>query len=478
MESQEQDQLYFDVKRIAIIGAGPCGLASAKYLVAQDAFAKIDIFEQNSEVGGVWNYSPQPSETLHVPQVSPYTPPDPPLRFEGKAPVFPSPMYHVLHTNIPRRLMQFSDLPFPEDSPIFPHRGLVQDYLVLYSQDIRQCIQFSRLVQDVRLRPVDGKDQWDLDILSLETGKVTTATYDAVVAASGHYSVTYLPVVKNIKQFHSVHPGVITHAKLYRAPASFVGKKVIVVGNAASGLDIASQINSVCRKPLLLSVQTPTPGPNLEFVGAEEVPVIDEFMVVERGVKFADGRVETDVDAIVFATGYLFTFPFLTTLQPPLLTDGRRVHGLYRDLFHIDHPTLVFPGLPIKVVPFAVAESQACIFSRTWANLLPLPSRADMRKWEAEESQRRGASFHVWPKGGDAEFINWVHSWISQVETAGKTAGKMPPRWNNELIWERQIYADAKLKFEISGRTAKSLAELGFEYWPGKNASTAIEEAF
>lgn len=464
MGSQEQNHPYFDVKRIAIIGAGPCGLASAKYLIAQDVFAKIDIFEQSSEVGGVWNYSRQPSETLHVPQVSPYTPPDPPLQFEGKPPVFPSPMYEVLHTNIPRRLMQFSDLPFPEDSLIFPPRGLVQDYLVLYSQDIRHLIHFSRLVQDVRLRPEDGKDQWDLDVLSLETGEVTTATYDAVVVASGHYSVTYLPAVKNIGQFHSAHSSVITHAKHYRTPAPFAGKKVVVVGNAASGLDIAAQINGVCRKPLLLSVQTPTPGPNLEFVGAEEVPVIDEFLVAERGIRFADGRVERDVDAIVFATGYLFTFPFLTSFQPPLLTNGRRVHGLYRELFHIEHPTLVFPGLPIKVVPFSVAESQAAIFSRTWANLLPLPSREEMHKWEDEESQKRGASFHVWPKGGDAEFINSVHDWLSQTGTTGK----IPPRWDDELMWERKFYADAKLKFEILGRTAKSLAELGFEYRPGQ----------
>jgi len=34
------------VQKIAIIGAGPSGLAVAKYLLAENAFDKIDIYEQ------------------------------------------------------------------------------------------------------------------------------------------------------------------------------------------------------------------------------------------------------------------------------------------------------------------------------------------------------------------------------------------------------------------------------------------------
>lgn len=460
----------FNVSRIAIVGAGPACLAAAKYLVAQKTFASIDVFEQQAEVGGVWYYSPRPSTTLHVPQVSPFTPPDPPLRPDDSAPVFPSPVYETLHTNIPRGLMPFSDLGFPDDSLIFPSRQEVQEYLVEYSQDIRHLIKFSSQVQDVRLRPVDGRDQWDVDVLSLETGTVSTATYDAVVVASGHYSVTYMPAIKNIAEFHAAHPGVISHSKLYRTPEPFAGKKVVVVGNAASGLDIAAQIALVCQKPLLLSVRTPTPPANLAFVGAEEVPQIDEFLVAEKGVRLHDGRVEKDIDAVVFATGYLYTFPFLSSLKPPLVTDGRRTRGLYRDLFHIDHPTLVFPGLPIKVVPFSVCESQAAMFSRIWANLWPLPSAAEMHQDEDEEAKKRGPSFHVWPSLADAEFVNSVHDRV----TRECLFGKEPPRWDDALIWQRRICFDAKLKFEIEGRKAMSLEELGFTYQPGQeNPTTA-----
>ncbi|KAK3365906.1 hypothetical protein B0T24DRAFT_637248 [Lasiosphaeria ovina] len=453
----------FDVKRVAIIGAGPCGLAAAKYLTAQKAFASIVVLEQQAEVGGVWNYSPRASQTLHVPQVSASIPPDPPLQSSQAtaAPVFPSPMYDVLHTNIPRALMRYSDLAFPGDSLIFPSRDTVHDYLVTYAKDIRHLIRFSTQVQDVRLRRgEDGRDRWLVRTLSLGSGETATETYDAVVVASGHYSITHVPEIKGISKFHKAWPGVISHSKLYRNPKPFRNKKVVVVGNAASGLDIAAQISRVCAKPLLLSVQTATPPANLAHVGAEEVPVIEEFLVGEKGLRFQNGRVEKDVDTVVFATGYLFAFPFLASLKPPLITNGRRVHGLYKHLFYIDHPTLVFPGLPIKVVPFPFAESQAAIFSRTWANLLPLPPAAEMKKWEDEEAERKGPSFYVWPKGADAEYINSVHDWIARSGTAGKE----PPYWDAELIWERQVYFEAKLKFEKEGCTAKSLKDLGFEY--------------
>jgi hypothetical protein len=92
----------FDVKNIAIIGAGPCGLSAAKYLVAQQAFDSVVVFEQNPEVGGVWYYSREPTSSQHVPQVSPFCPPDAPVkRPDTDAPVFASPMYELLNTNIP-----------------------------------------------------------------------------------------------------------------------------------------------------------------------------------------------------------------------------------------------------------------------------------------------------------------------------------------------------------------------------------------
>src|SRR6187402_3660957 len=131
----------FNVKRVAIIGAGPSGLAAAKYLLAENAFETIDILEQQAEVGGVWNYTPLQAERVPVPQTTPRVLPQNPVWPKGAgAPVFSNPMYDRLNTNIPKNLMQYSDQDFPVESLLYPTRQDVQAYLVKYSQDIKHLI--------------------------------------------------------------------------------------------------------------------------------------------------------------------------------------------------------------------------------------------------------------------------------------------------------------------------------------------------
>ncbi|KAH8663944.1 hypothetical protein BX600DRAFT_481319 [Xylariales sp. PMI_506] len=538
----------FDVKSVAIIGAGPSGLAAAKHLLAQrrrpteseggsgdaelPAFPRIVVFEQQAQVGGVWHYSARPTETRHIPQTSAFCPPDPPiLAADGGAPVpvFPSPMYDSLHTNIPHTLMRYSDAAFaaPDDDdppPLFPERQDVQAYLEEYARDVRHLIRFSTQVVDVSPLPREhrqpgGSEQappgWQVRSLDLllaakgdgsgnaPPGNATAATaatatsqkaeltetFDAVVVASGHYSVPYVPDIPGIREFDSAYPGALSHSKAYRSPAVFAGRNVLVVGNSASGLDIASQVRAApCLPPLRVSVRTPTSEEARRHVGFEEVAEIERFLIPEKGVLLKDGTTITGLDDVLFCTGYLFTFPFLEKLQQQqqqqqqqqrpggggggggeddggvgsLITDGRRVHGLYKHFLHIRYPTLVFPGLPIKVIPFPLAEAQAAVFARVWANELPLPSRADMYAWERKEAQLRGAKFHVFPKGGDGRYINAMHDWA--LAAAGGPPGKEPPWWGHELLWQRGIYAEAKMKFEDTGKKARTLEELGFHY--------------
>jgi hypothetical protein len=356
----------------------------------------------------------------------------------------------------------------------------------------------------------------------VRTGALRTEAYDAVVVASGHYSTTYTPNVAGIRAFDVAHPGVLSHAKTYRGPDDanphdqtkrYAGRKVLIVGNGPSGLDIAGQIARVAQHPVLVSAQSPTPpeSPAQPADGVEEVGQIAEFVPARRGVRLADGREVDDVDAVLFCTGYLFSFSFLegAGLEPSPVTDnpynssssssssssnnnngetekekgsakdnedsqsggsggGRRVHGLYQHFLHIAHPTLAFPGLPIKVIPFPVAEAQAAVFARAWANALTLPSRDAMAAWERGVlAERGGARFHVFPKGGDGAYVNALHGWVRRADRDGAmVTGKTPPWWDDEMKWRRAIYAEAKAAFERAGKTARSLEELGFAF-PG-----------
>ena len=201
----------FDVKKVAIVGAGPSGLAAAKHLLAEEEFDHVDIFEQQAEVGGVWNYNTSTSDNFSVPQTSPDVPLDKPTWPKyGGPPVFSNPMYDELHTNIPKTLMCFPGKEFPSESLLFPIRQDVQQYIVEYADEIRDFIEFSTQVQSIRLLLEDGRERWAVTCKSMITSETIRRIYDAVVIASGHYAVPFVPNVKGIAAFHETHPSIIT----------------------------------------------------------------------------------------------------------------------------------------------------------------------------------------------------------------------------------------------------------------------------
>ena len=61
------------------------------------------------------------------------------------------------------------------------------------------------------------------------------------------------------------------------------------------------------------------------------------------GVEFVDGSSVDDVDVVILATGYTFSFPFL---DQSILTVKDNVVELYRRVFppHLEHPTLAVVG--------------------------------------------------------------------------------------------------------------------------------------
>ncbi|KAG9243748.1 flavin dependent monooxygenase-like protein [Calycina marina] len=453
----------FEVRRIAIIGAGPSGLAAAKYLIAEDSYEQLDVYEQQPEVGGVWFYSPEIVGVTPVPHTTPRGPPELPIWPKGSpAPLFSNPMYQHLNTNIPKPLMQYSDQNFDSQSRLFPSRQDVQTYLIKYSQDVRHLIKFFTQVADVHLVSKDGKDHWELTSRSIITEEQKTVEYDAVIVANGHYSVPFIPAVQGIEAFNAAYPSTIIHSKAYRSPDAFKNNKVIVIGSAASGLDIGTQISKVCRKPLLNSVKTSSEL-KLEQENKEEVPPIAEYLVDERAVRFEDGRIEKDIDAIVYCTGYLYSYPFLKSMEPPIVTNGRRVRDTYEQLFHINHPTLAFTALPQKSIPFPLSEAQAAAIAKVWANKLALPSKLKMIEFEEKriEELGDGAGFHVLGFPNDARYINFMYDW---VKTANDGFAKEPARWGSELVHLRERYQEVRKKFVEAGGQAKTLEELGFEF--------------
>ncbi len=464
----------FDVKSVCIIGAGAGGLSFCKHLLAENRFPKIDIFEAMDCVGGVWNYTSNPSPwQTQIPQSNPHQPLEQPIFVRdlgdhrpteniGHKLEFSTPMYDDLKTNIPKMLMQYSDLDFPSSSPLFPTRETVLEYLETYAGPVKHLIQFLTQVTDVRhmTDAESERDRWAVTRKHLITGIETTSIYDAVVAASGHYTVPYVPSILGLEAWVKAYPGTVTHSKTYRSKDAFFNKRCIVVGNAASGADIGSQILTVAQKPLFWSLRTES-----DTFGHDErveVSAIAEFILEDRQVRFEDGRVENNIDAIVFCTGYFYSFPYLESLKPPLITDGRRTRGVYQHIFWTERPTLAFPLLGQKILPFPVSEFQGAVVARIWSNRIVIPSSNEMRKWEMDRVGELGdgTAFHcIGPN--DPQYVRDLYDWAMTATEPFEGKGLKP--WDDKFLWIRANFARIRLEYK-NRQGAKTLEDMGWDF--------------
>ena len=85
----------------------------------------------------------------------------------------------------------------------------------------------------------------------------------------------------------------------------------------------------------------------------------DIARLTTTGVEFVDGSSVDDVDVVILATGYTFSFPFL---DESILTVKDNVVELYRRVFppHLEQPTLAVVGLLQQLGPiFPIVEMQS-----------------------------------------------------------------------------------------------------------------------
>ena len=137
-------------------------------------------------------------------------------------PTFVSPVYDFLETNIPHTLMNYSDQPFPEGSSLFPKFPVVKQYLEQYASTLRPHLKLAKQVLDAH--PISGSGKWSVTWKDLKSGDESSAEYDAVICANGHYSDPFIPAIKGLEAFHEAYPAAISHSKFYRLPDNYKEK--------------------------------------------------------------------------------------------------------------------------------------------------------------------------------------------------------------------------------------------------------------
>ena len=187
--------------RIAIVGAGVSGLATAKVLTTTGH--DVTVFEKCDDIGGVW------SASRRYPSVS---------------------------TQDDRVTYSYSDFPMPASYPEYPSGELVQEYLERYAEHngLHPLIEFGTEVLSAEL--VDDDARWDLQVAG-PTGR-SEESFDYLVAAHGTYSSAHVPEWPGRSEFEAAGGIVVTPSSLGTG-ALLDGRDVVIVGWGKTACDLA-----------------------------------------------------------------------------------------------------------------------------------------------------------------------------------------------------------------------------------------------
>ena len=166
-------------KRIAIVGAGPSGLAALRAF--QSAKAKgaevpeVVCFEKQDDWGGLWKYTwrtglDQYGEPVH------------------------GSMYRYLWSNGPKECLEFADYSFEEHFgraiASYPPRAVLHDYIMgrVEKAGVREMVRFDSPVKGVTWD--DASQLFTVTVRDNKADRTYSETFDHVIVSCGHFSTS------------------------------------------------------------------------------------------------------------------------------------------------------------------------------------------------------------------------------------------------------------------------------------------------
>lgn len=357
-------------KRVAIIGAGPSGLAqirafsSAKMPDGGDF--EVHCFEKQEDLGGLWNYTWRTG-------------------LDGVGEPVHSSMYRYLWSNGPKECLEFADYTFEEHfgRPIasYPPREVLWDYIKgrVENAGLRKHIRFCHPVRMVAFD--HDADRFLVSAHDIKNDSFITEAFDYVVVASGHFSVPNVPYFKGLERFQ----GRIMHAHDFRDALEFQGQDILVVGSSYSAEDIASQCFKYGARSITISHRSRATG----FAwpeGISEVPLLSH---VDSDTAFFIDGTHKRFDAIILCTGYLHHFPFMSDELRLKTTNRLWPLGLYNGVVFENNPRLFYLGMQDQFYTFNMFDAQAWFARDVMMGRIMLPAHDEMRQsslaWRARE---------------------------------------------------------------------------------------------
>ncbi|XP_039985150.1 flavin-containing monooxygenase 5-like isoform X1 [Xiphias gladius] len=405
-------------RRVAVVGGGSSGLACIKCCL--DEGLEPVCFESSDDIGGLWRFKDNPE-------------PD-------RASIYHS---VIINTSKEMMCFSDFPIPahFPNymhNSLIMDYFRMYADHFQL-----TRHIRFNTKVLQVKKRSdFSHSGQWDVETEN-QDGKKEKHIFDAVMICIGHHCHPNLPLrdfpgIETFqgKYFHSrdyktpeewrnkkvVVIGIGNSGGDIAVELSRVTKQLYLstrrgawilnrVGDSGIPIDLLfNRVVNYLRKILPFNVfcglgesrlnqrfdhslynlkpkhrlfsQHPTVNdelPNRILSGTVQVkPNIRRLQ--GSSVEFDDGSVVEDIDLVVFATGYRFSFPFLAS---HVVSVSENKASLYKYVFppELDRPTLAIIGLvqPLGAI-MPISEMQARWATRVFKGCVKLPLMAAMLK--------------------------------------------------------------------------------------------------
>ncbi|KAJ7122950.1 hypothetical protein C8R44DRAFT_785014 [Mycena epipterygia] len=499
-------QFKWPIRKVAIIGAGVSGLLVYRELI-DVGFEKVKIFERDAMPGGIWHYTEETPVEAPVPNQDPkiadYVPSLPPA---GSAMPLekwyadhndsittaerwrrhraPHGVWKSLTSNVPAPLMHFNGHDWPPGTPWYLPQTLLTRYLRsvysffgINSNDESPNTSYSTRVELVEKRfDANGTEQgWRLTLKkfiplgpSSSKERWWTEDFDAVVIATGTFNAPNIPNIPGLEEWTWRFPGSLLHSREYRHPEKFANQSLLVVGAGPSATGIAADLNPFVKRNYLSlrpSKRSMTP---IEFLqrlpqGVEIVVGINRFHASNATIELSDGTLLTDIDHIIFSTGYRYTFPFLpqyhnSSIGPneegpdghpqPLVTDGTHFRSLYREFIYIEEPTLGFMNMNYGTVTWTFGEYFAVALAKIWTGTTMLPNQAQMWKsYRVDIAARGGYGKWLPPLGVHMvdEFIWFFSAWLNTAafEFGGKLVDGKDKNFNEiHRIWIQAFIAN------------------------------------
>ncbi len=327
-------------KRIAVIGAGPSGLAQLRAFQSaakQGAdIPEVVCFERQSDWGGLWNYTWRTGLDEHGEPVH-------------------SSMYRYLWSNGPKEGLEFADYSFEEhfgkQIGSYPPRAVILDYIEgrVTKAGVRDWIRFSTAVRFVKYD--EDKGIFNVNVHDLKADRMYSEDFDHVIVASGHFSTPNVPEFPGFATFN----GRVLHAHDFRDAMQFKDKDILIVGTSYSAEDIGSQCWKYGCKSVTVSHRTAPMG--FDWPGNwQEVPILTH--VDDDTAYFMDGS-SKKVDAIILCTGYQHSFPFLPDDLRLKTRNRLATADLYKGVAWVHNPKLFYLGMQDQWFTFNMFDAQA-----------------------------------------------------------------------------------------------------------------------